>query len=733
MNVFSIIKLVVIILAAAIFITASLSLMTSSYAEWAEYYNNAMAEKENQKYLESLPLTYEGLSASLKDGVVFYASGKANITKEDIEVVAHFSEKGKYTDKILDTSDFEIEVPDGFSSVGGTIIVKYLYQPEKAEGATEEPAPILRSTEIKVDLVPIQVASLEIVTAPYRVYYKEGMSFDLSGVELVAVLNCGDTVSLDESNITVINGKNLKAGTESVKIAFDNDGVTVESAIPVTVKSASEYQDGRIVSLAIEGDIYATDGQKLSEVGAKVRATYENGNRLLISSDEYTVTGNIDNASLASKCNVSIALKSNSSVSCTAPVIVRYSVEAENASVEGGRTSTITLGGKTVTIVEGLANGNKMTFGISSTVNAKVALTLRLANNAAKAINPADVIEIKINGRVYLVPCAELIPAKSTNSGYDFLDLALPAAVLNVGDNVVEITFIGSNASSLAIDALNVETEINDALTFGEYLVSAKDKDASATVTATAKPTTGDSGKIVVNVGKAGGQLYSMGGVSDGQYIYVSMNAKNNIATVISKIDPLTNNVVAQTESFVPGAEKIDNSRIFILGDTLYCIIQDGSMVEINLKEFNSFGYKVKKSTLSFADLGTAYDATWNESIGKICVITKENTINILNDDLVSTKGNLSITNPTSGANSVASDDKYIYIGYMNGLQYIIDVYTWDGVKVDTVNVSGFALGSETKFNVQAIYVHNGELHAAVCAWGTTYKEAFFDFTIKAD
>ena len=139
MNVFSIIKLVVIILAAAIFITASLSLMTSSYAEWAEYYNNAMAEKENQKYLESLPLTYEGLSASLKDGVVFYASGKANITKEDIDVVAHFSEKGKYTDKILDTSDFEIEVPDGFSSVGGTIIVKYLYQPEKAEGATEEP------------------------------------------------------------------------------------------------------------------------------------------------------------------------------------------------------------------------------------------------------------------------------------------------------------------------------------------------------------------------------------------------------------------------------------------------------------------------------------------------------------------------------------------------------------------------------------------------------------------
>ena len=255
MNVFSIIKLVLIILAAAIFITSSLSLMTSSYAEWLEYYNTSMAEKENQKYLESLPLTYEGVSASLKDGVVFYASGKANITQEDIDVVAHFSEKGKYTDKILDTSDFEIEVPDGFSAIGGTVIVKYLYQPAKAEGDTEEPAPILRSTELKVELVPITVSSLKIVTSPYRVYYKEGMSFDLSGVELVAVLNCGDTVSLDESNITVLNGTSLKAGTESVKIAFDNDGVTVESEIPVTVKSASEYQDGKILSLAVEGDL----------------------------------------------------------------------------------------------------------------------------------------------------------------------------------------------------------------------------------------------------------------------------------------------------------------------------------------------------------------------------------------------------------------------------------------------------------------------------------------------
>ena len=46
------------------------------------------------------------------------------------------------------------------------------------------------------------------------------MNFDISGVEIEAVLNCGDTVNLDEKNITVLTGGKLAAGTESIKIAF---------------------------------------------------------------------------------------------------------------------------------------------------------------------------------------------------------------------------------------------------------------------------------------------------------------------------------------------------------------------------------------------------------------------------------------------------------------------------------------------------------------------------------
>ena len=728
MNIFSIMKLAVVIVAAIIFISSTLTLMTSSYAEWVDYYNAAMAEKENQKYLESLPLTFEGVSVSLKDGVVYYANGKAAVKKDDLNVVAHFSEKGKYTDKILSSDEFEIETPESFSAAGGTVIVKYLYQPEKAEGATEEPAPILRTTELKLELVPISITSLNIITNPYRVYYKESMTFDISGIEIEAVLNCGDTVNLDEKNITVLTDGKLAAGTESIKIAFTNDGVTVEAESPVTVKSAAEYDESEIVDIKVEGDIYMLEGQKLADAKPIVRATYKNGNRLVLASDAYTVTGNVEAATILSTCSVNVALKNNAGVSCTAPVTVRYNAEAENAALVGGVQNTVTVDGQAVTVIEGFANGDKITFGITSTTVAKVGLSLRLANNSTKSVRPSDVMSLKINGRCYLVPANVILPPKNTIQGYGFVDFLLPAVLLNEGENVIEITFGAMNNIDLAIDLLNVETTQGSTVTFGEYLVNAKDK--GATVTATAIPTTGKDGKINVNVDKIKNQLYSMGGVSDGQYIYVSMNAKNNVETVISKIDPTTNTVVAQTTSFKPGAEKIDNSRIFIYGDVLYCIIQDGSMVEIDLNTFNGFGCAVKKSTISFASLGTAFDATWNESAGRIAVITKEKQLYILDESLSVVAGNISVVNGTAGANSVTSDDKFIYVSYMDGLNTIIDVFTWDGEIVDRVNVGGFALGTETKFNVQAIFVHDGQIHVAVCSWGTTYKEAFFDWTV---
>lgn len=733
-NIFTIIKLLIIIVVAVVFVTSAISMMNTSYSDWQDYYNSIMAEKEMQKYLDSLPLTFEGVSAEIKEDVVFYANGKASISKDDLKVVAHFSEKGKTVDKILNSSDFEIEVPEKFADRGGTVIVKYLYQPEKAADATEEPPAILRIAEVKVDLVPVVLTSLNVKVNPYRVYYKESMSFDASGIQLEAVYNDGDAVLINENDVDVLTTGALTNDISNAKVAYTNRGVTVEAEISITVKSEAEYDDGDIVALDSEGKVYIIHGQSLSEAKPTIRATYTSGNKLIISSDELIISGNVETASFLTNCVITASLKDNASISCETAAVVRYVAEAEDATAVGGTENTVTVNEQQITVIEGFANGNTLTFTINSGALVKGHPSLRLANNSLKSVKASDIIGIKVNGRSYLVPAYNLA-AKNTVHGYNFLDVVLPDVVLNEGDNIIEITFNDMQDVNLAIDGLNIEfdEETSSELTFGEQVTAVKDKDENATITATATPATGTVGKIDVNVAKVTGQIYSMGGVSDGKYIYVSMNTLNNTATVISKVDPDTNTVVAQTVSFVPGVQKVDNSRIFIIDNMLYCIIQDGSMYEIDLDLFNGFECKVKKANLSLAKYGTAFDATWNESNGKIALITKENKLHILNSDLTALASDISAVNGSAAASSVTSDDKFIYVSYMDGRNVLVDVYTWLGEKVDRISVTGFVFGTETKYNVQAIFMHDGQLHAAVCSWGTTYKNAFFDWVINAD
>ena len=120
----------VAVLVAAV---TAIDIMIPSYYDWKDYYDAAIAEREEQKYLNSLPFEFLGISATLADGVESYKNGKAAPENEDLRVIAHFTEKGKDFDEVLRSGDFEISYPDSFSQSGGNITVSYSYTPE-AEG-----------------------------------------------------------------------------------------------------------------------------------------------------------------------------------------------------------------------------------------------------------------------------------------------------------------------------------------------------------------------------------------------------------------------------------------------------------------------------------------------------------------------------------------------------------------------------------------------------------------------
>ena len=57
--------------------SSTLGIMLPSYFSWKEYYDAAIADRDYQKYLQTLPLEITGLSASVNDNVTYYDNGKA--------------------------------------------------------------------------------------------------------------------------------------------------------------------------------------------------------------------------------------------------------------------------------------------------------------------------------------------------------------------------------------------------------------------------------------------------------------------------------------------------------------------------------------------------------------------------------------------------------------------------------------------------------------------------------
>ena len=300
--------------------------------------------------------------------------------------------------------------------------------------------------------------------------------------------------------------------------------------------------------------------------------------------------------------------------------------------------------------------------------------------------------------------------------------------MLNNSLYFVQIRWTGTyGAAFLKVDIPEIETTLKYTLSIGESVAASADNATESNVVAT--PAFGSNGRV-----ETGGS-YAMGGVSDGEYLYLSVNGLKNRTTVISKVDPKTNKIVGKTVTFVPtdiaGDSTLgDNSKIFIKGDMLYCILLDGSMVSINTKNFSGENCDVYEADLSFAEYGTAISATWNDSVGKFAVLTNNKKLHIINEDTGAYVRDIALSNGSDAPSSVTADEKFIYVSYKQSSSVPVDVYTWDGIKVGSFVISGFDMGKDVNFNVQAIFFHRGQMHATVCSWTSGYY-AYFDWIVE--
>ena len=710
------------------------SIIVPSYLKYKAYYDSVMAEREHQKYLDSLPLEYKGISAKLKDETYYYANGKAVANSSDFEVVAHFTEKGKDFETILFDNEFEVSTANDFAQIGGKVLISYTYTYELKEGETE-PKKETKTTEVNVSLTDVALTKLEVIESPYKVYYKEGEKFEQDGIKAKAYYNDGTVIDVNDLSLTSDESKTLNSEVTSVPITYDDGKSKVSCDFNITVKKASEYDEGTIVSMVSDRDIETKEDTPLSTLKPVIRAKYTNGNRLIISDSLYEVKGNITNATIMSNCLLNVNLIANKKITCGVRVKVKKNFFTKDAAIIGGTSKKVdvyNLVGNIpqkegeMTINEGLSNA-KFTY-ISESVS-KTNFSIRLSNRTLskdntkiEPINLSDVLSIKVNGRIHPLSRSLMLESYGEKDKYIFNEITLKDVVLNKGENSIELDFkydtnkeIKANVALLDI-AFSSMYEGAIYNNFKEVLESNNSNKESFL----------GINKIIdwENIPNAGPYGHAL--CNDGTYIYATYTtySSSNRPLTVVKIDPESKKIVAKSKT-CPTLFTEASSGITVYEDKLIIYTSDGKQkFATSLSEFKEGCEFTPYDGLHFEGLDDVQinDVYYNESKELFSVFYNLNAAAIFDKEFKLVK-RLSLGNdPLGRINRMSGNEDYILFNFSKDGTFtpVVHAYDWEGNKISRtvmpINLGemGEVVTDTSKTNTQGLTYLNGALYFSV-------------------
>lgn len=206
------IKLISIIAAGVIAVGATLAIVLPSFLQHKQYTDAVNEEKSNQEYLDSLPLTLNGITAQLNDDMEYF-SGETP-SKGDFLVKAQFSERGKDFERILTTAEYDISVPETFASEGGNVTVSYTWTPQ-----SDDRTPVTKTAQVNVTLTVVNdgVSAFEAEGATasggekltvQTVEKTEGGDYENAGeAEVMQGFGEGDSLSFTAESVGIARAK----------------------------------------------------------------------------------------------------------------------------------------------------------------------------------------------------------------------------------------------------------------------------------------------------------------------------------------------------------------------------------------------------------------------------------------------------------------------------------------------------------------------------------------------
>lgn len=715
------------------------SIIVPSYLSYKKYYDDLMAEREHQKYLDSLPLKFEGISASVVDGTLFYNNGRAQPIGSDFDVIAHFSEKGKEFTTKLNSNEFSVNAPADFANNGGKVTISYTYTYED-ENKEDDIAPVseTKTTEVYLSLTDVELTRLLVNSRPYKIYYCEGEKFEKDGITATAIYNDGTKIELESKDLKIETTTGLATTNKVATISYSDGKGSVNADVPITVDSKADFNNGYVLSIEQDGDITLNEGQMLSEAIPSIRATYESGNRLLLSNDAYTVDGNLEEASVLKNCILSVRLKADLDITCNVAVRVRKALEAENAVITGGSTkevkgykiindSYVEIGNTTV-----VEKASKLIFNLSSDKVSRTNLSIKLANrtlnsegNKIEAIKLNEILSIKVNNHFFPINDNATLSTHG-NSGEDankyvIEEFNLPNIVLNKGQNKIEFDLnyaskVTNQTKNIAIDSLNFSSiyegkiyqSLNDALTSNDDL----------------------SDSIMVEKVKdwhtiSGVGAYCHAMVSDGDYLYSTYTSySENLRGIgVIKTDSTTGEIVAtskKTDALFTEA----SAGITLYDDKVIIFKNDGGRMYVNKSEFID-GCEFKDyDGFNFEGLeGTRLkDVVYNERLEQFIVFYGSGSAKIFDKDFKEVK-KINVPSDSLGdASRMTAGDDYIYFSYTRNGTYtpVVRIFDWEGnyisraVIPNTLDIMGSVVTNSQNTNVQGLAYINGSLYFSI-------------------
>lgn len=724
------VQLFTAILACAIIAIYGTTTILSSYIPWKDYFDKAMAQREHEKYLQSLPFEFLGITVEMADGVTYYQDNRAFPSNEDFKVTAHFTEKGKDSDVILGAEEFTINYAADFNLTGGDITVSYSYQPDGTTEEGEPLDPIVRTATITQNLVPVVLSKLVVAENPYRVHYSDEMTFNAEGIKLNATYNNGDVIEIGEDDVTIKNTGILTTDITSVEVSYSLGGVEISCGVPVTVSSASSFNEGAITKLAVENDIVLEQGAATNSAQAVVRATYNTGNRLIVDDSEYTITGNLPTAYFENNCILTVTANSNSNVFCKTAASVVSTFESETAStttVVGGTQKTVTdqTTNTSVQATENFASGNSISFKINGNQVSKGKLNLRLANISTSEINLGKVLKLTVNGQYVPVNATLRVAASADTTKYNFATYTIATPLMQVGDNQVVITF--NTAAKLAFDSAEYQTKYE-----GVFYSSMDEYVTQCIANGVTPDFDVEMSCDWFDAYTAGGN-YTHGMCSDGTYYYVARTSYSNElrGIIVTKHDVATGEILAtsvksQAICYEAGAAcAYNDGKIIIFGNdgTNYCINSDLSG---SWSEYDGFDFRIEDSANEGETKKLVLnDVYYNSALQKYAVYSGS-TVYIFNSDM---ECETSFIPDRDARMRVSGSTDYIYVSTSHdGLyQPKIQMFDWSGNKVATASIpnnqeimnTGLISGSVNlkATNCQGIVTMNDSWYISVLAF----------------